>query len=270
VAERAAKNDKIPTGDVEIRVERLEVLNPAKVPPFTIEDNTDGGEDLRMKYRYLDLRRNAVRRSLELRHRMAQQTRAYLDGQNFIEVETPVLIKSTPEGARDFVVPSRMNPGSFTPCRSRPRRSSNCSWCRASTGTSRSSSASATKTSAPTASRNSRRSTAKCRSSRRKTFSIPFEGLVKHLFRTVKGIEISDLPRMSYADAMKYYGIDKPDTRFEMRFTELKHHSTNLPSQETVVDLVSGKNFPCSRTPSWWWALPPRAAPNTPASNSTN
>jgi len=108
-----SKNDKIPTGSIEIRVERIEVLNESKLPPFTIEDNTDGGDDLRMKYRYLDLRRTPVRESLQLRHKMAQQTRAYLDGRNFIEVETPVLIKSTPEGARDFVVPSRVNNGEF-------------------------------------------------------------------------------------------------------------------------------------------------------------
>jgi len=113
VVERLAKNDKLPTGDIEIKVSRLAVLNAAKVPPFTIDDNTDGGDELRMKYRYLDLRRNPVRESLQLRHRVAQQTRAYLDHQNFIEVETPVLIKSTPEGARDFVVPSRIHHGEF-------------------------------------------------------------------------------------------------------------------------------------------------------------
>ena len=113
VIERTSKNDKIPTGNIEIKPASLEVLNPAKLPPFLIEDETDGGDDLRMKYRYLDLRRNPVRRNLELRHRMMQHTRAYLDSRNFIEVETPVLIKSTPEGARDFVVPSRMNPGEF-------------------------------------------------------------------------------------------------------------------------------------------------------------
>jgi aspartyl-tRNA synthetase len=113
VIERIAKNDKIETGDVEIKVTSLEVLNPAKLPPFLIQDETDGGEDIRMKYRYLDLRRNVVRQNLQLRHKMAQQTRIFMDAQDFIEVETPVLIKSTPEGARDFVVPSRMNPGEF-------------------------------------------------------------------------------------------------------------------------------------------------------------
>src|SRR4030095_11342429 len=113
VVERLSKNDKIPTGEIEIRISSLKILNTAKLPPFTIEDDTDGGDELRMKYRYLDLRRNPVRESLQLRHKMAQQTRAYLDSQNFIEVETPVLIKSTPEGARDFVVPSRVNPGEF-------------------------------------------------------------------------------------------------------------------------------------------------------------
>nr|NQU89283.1 hypothetical protein [Bacteroidota bacterium] len=113
VIERISKNPKMPTGDIEIKADSIEILNESKVPPFTIEDNTDGGEELRMKYRYLDLRRNPVRRNLELRHRMAIETRKYMDSQNFIEIETPVLIKSTPEGARDFVVPSRMNPGEF-------------------------------------------------------------------------------------------------------------------------------------------------------------
>ncbi len=113
VSERFSKNDKIPTGDIEIKIQSLEVLNPAKVPPFIIEDETDGGDELRMKYRYLDLRRNVVREKLQLRHRMMQETRRYLDAQQFIEVETPVLIKSTPEGARDFVVSSRVNAGEF-------------------------------------------------------------------------------------------------------------------------------------------------------------
>ena len=113
VVERLSKNDKIPTGEIEVKVSKINVLNQAKLPPFTIEDDTDGGDELRMKYRYLDLRRNPVRESLQLRHKMAQHTRAYLDGQNFIEVETPVLIKSTPEGARDFVVPSRIHHGEF-------------------------------------------------------------------------------------------------------------------------------------------------------------
>src|SRR5690606_31484285 len=113
VVERLSKNDKIPTGEIEVKVQKLTVLNSAKIPPFTIEDDTDGGDELRMKYRYLDLRRNPVRESLLLRHRLAQQTHTYLDSQQFIEVETPVLIKSTPEGARDFVVPSRIHIGEF-------------------------------------------------------------------------------------------------------------------------------------------------------------
>jgi aspartyl-tRNA synthetase len=113
VVERLSKNDKLPTGDIEVKVTELSILNPAKLPPFLIEDETDGGDDIRMKYRYLDLRRNPVRQNLILRHKMAQEVRSYLDKQGFIEVETPVLIKSTPEGARDFVVPSRMNPGEF-------------------------------------------------------------------------------------------------------------------------------------------------------------
>ena len=113
VIERLSKNDKIATGSIEIRISELDILNPAKLPPFLIEDETDGGDDIRMKYRYLDLRRNVVRKNLQLRHQVARHTRAYLDELDFIEVETPVLIKSTPEGARDFVVPSRMNPGEF-------------------------------------------------------------------------------------------------------------------------------------------------------------
>ena len=126
VVERLSKNDKIPTGEIELKVSKLNILNPAKLPPFTIEDETDGGDDLRMKYRYLDLRRNPVRESLQLRHKMAQQSRTYLDGQNFIEAETPVLIKSTPEGARDFVVPSRMHNGEFYAFHSHHKLSSNC------------------------------------------------------------------------------------------------------------------------------------------------
>ncbi len=244
VAERMAKNDKIPTGDVEIRVERLEVLNSAKVPPFTIEDNTDGGEDLRMKYRYLDLRRSPVRRSLELRHRMAQQTRAYLDGQNFIEVETPVLIKSTPEGARDFVVPSRMNPGEFYALPQSPQTFKQLLMV---SGFDRYFQiVKCFRDEDLRADRQPEFTQIDCEMSfiTQEDILNTFEGLVKHLFRAVKGIEIADLPRMSYADAMKYYGIDKPDTRFEMRFTELKHRGSNVPSQDMPVDMVSGKGFP--------------------------
>ncbi len=221
VVERVSKNEKIATGDIEIRVASLEILNPSKVPPFTIEDNTDGGDDLRMKYRYLDLRRNPVRENLMLRHKVAQQTRVYLDDLNFIEVETPVLIKSTPEGARDFVVPSRMNPGEFYALPQSPQTFKQLLMV---SGFDR------------------YYQIVKCfrdedlRADRQPEFTQidcemafitqedilhTFEGLVRHLFKTVKGIDMPSVPHMSYADAMKYYGSDKPDTRFEMKFAAL-------------------------------------------------
>ncbi len=230
VVERLSKNDKMPTGDVEIRVTSIEVLNTSKTPPFTIEDNTDGGDDLRMKYRYLDLRRNVVRESLQLRHKMAQQTRIYLDSLNFIEVETPVLIKSTPEGARDFVVPSRMNPGEFYALPQSPQTFKQLLMV---SGFDR------------------YYQIVKCfrdedlRADRQPEFTqidcemafitqedilYTFEGLVRHLFKNVKGIDMPSVPHMSYDDAMKYYGSDKPDTRFEMKFVELN-------------DITQGKGF---------------------------
>lgn len=231
VREREAKNPNMPTGDIELIVSELTVLNSAKTPPFTIEDETDGGDELRMKYRYLDLRRNPVRESLLLRHRVAQATRAYLNNQQFIEVETPVLIKSTPEGARDFVVPSRMNPGQFYALPQSPQTF---------------------KQLLMVAGFDRYYQIVKCfrdedlRADRQPEFTQidcemsfveradilnMFEGLVRFLFREVKGIDIGELPHMSYADAMKYYGSDKPDTRFGMRFVELN-------------DVVKGKGFP--------------------------
>lgn len=236
VIERKSKNPNLPTGDIEIKVTALEVLNPAKLPPFLIEDDTDGGDDLRMKYRYLDLRRNPVRRNLELRHRMAQQTRLYMDGQNFIEVETPVLIKSTPEGARDFVVPSRMNPGEFYALPQSPQTFKQLLMV---SGFDR------------------YYQIVKCfrdedlRADRQPEFTqidcemafveqedilTMFEGLIRHLFKTVKGIDLAEVPRMTYADAMRFYGSDKPDTRFEMQFVELK-------GTFDTVDMTSGKGF---------------------------
>lgn len=230
VAERQSKNDKMATGAIEIKVTSIQVLNPAKIPPFTIEDETDGGDDLRMKYRYLDLRRNPVRESLQLRHKMAQQTRIYLDSLNFIEVETPVLIKSTPEGARDFVVPSRMNPGEFYALPQSPQTFKQLLMV---SGFDR------------------YYQIVKCfrdedlRADRQPEFTQidcemsfitqedilnTFEGLIRHLFKTVKGIDMPSVPHMSYADAMKYYGSDKPDTRFEMKFEELN-------------DVAKGKGF---------------------------
>lgn len=230
VVERLSKNDKIPTGAIELKLDSIEILNTSKVPPFTIEDNTDGGDDLRMKYRYLDLRRNPVRESLQLRHKMAQQTRAYLDSQNFIEVETPVLIKSTPEGARDFVVPSRMNPGEFYALPQSPQTFKQLLMV---SGFDR------------------YYQIVKCfrdedlRADRQPEFTqidcemafitqedilSMFEGLIRHLFKQVKGIDMPSVPHMPYADAMKYYGSDKPDTRFEMKFAELN-------------DVAKGKGF---------------------------
>ncbi len=230
VQERLSKNDKIETGDIEINVEHLEVLNPARLPPFLIEDETDGGDELRMRFRYLDLRRNSVRQNLVLRHKVAQQTRLYLDSKDFIEVETPVLIKSTPEGARDFVVPSRMNPGEFYALPQSPQTFKQLLMV---SGFDR------------------YYQIVKCfrdedlRADRQPEFTQidcemsfveqedvlnMFEGLVRHLFKTVKGIDLAEVPRMTWADAMKYYGSDKPDTRFGMQFSELN-------------DLVKNKGF---------------------------
>jgi aspartyl-tRNA synthetase len=234
VSERKSKNDKIPTGDIEIKLEELLILNESKLPPFTIEDNTDGGEDLRMKYRYLDLRRNPVRKNLELRHRLAQEVRKYLDSLQFLEVETPVLIKSTPEGARDFVVPSRVHPGEFYALPQSPQTFKQLLMV---SGFDR------------------YFQIVKCfrdedlRADRQPEFTQidcemafvtqedilnTFEGLIKHLFKFVKGIELPPLTRMTYAHAMKYYGSDKPDIRFDMKFVELKGEG---------VDLTSGKGF---------------------------
>jgi aspartyl-tRNA synthetase len=221
VVERTAKNDKMPTGDIEIKVEELTVLNAAKVPPFIIEDDTDGGDELRMRYRYLDLRRNVIREKLQLRHRMMQETRIYMDKQQFIEVETPVLIKSTPEGARDFVVPSRVNPGEFYALPQSPQTFKQLLMV---SGFDR------------------YFQIVKCfrdedlRADRQPEFTQidcemafvnqedilhTFEGLVKHLFQSVKGVDLGHVPHLTYADAMKFYGNDKPDLRFDMKFVDL-------------------------------------------------
>jgi len=234
VIERLSKNDKIATGSIEIRVSELSILNPAKLPPFLIEDETDGGDDIRMKYRYLDLRRNVVRKNLQLRHQVARHTRAYLDELNFIEVETPVLIKSTPEGARDFVVPSRMNPGEFYALPQSPQTF---------------------KQLLMVAGFDRYYQIVKCfrdedlRADRQPEFTQidcemsfvtqedilnTFEGLIRNLFSKVKGIDLPEVPRMTYADAMRLYGSDKPDIRFEMKFAEIKGEG---------IDLTSGKSF---------------------------
>ena len=221
VAERSSKNNKIPTGDIEILVDSLEILNISKIPPFTIEDNTDGGEELRMKYRYLDLRRNMVRKNLELRHHMAILTRNYMNEQGFIEIETPVLIKSTPEGARDFVVPSRMNPGQFYALPQSPQTF---------------------KQLLMVAGFDRYFQIVKCfrdedlRADRQPEFSqidcemsfvtqedifVTFEGLANFLFHEMKGINPGEFPRIDYDSAMREYGSDKPDIRFGMKLVEL-------------------------------------------------
>ncbi len=223
VLERSNKNSKMATGDIEIAASDIEVLNISKIPPFMIEDETDGGEELRARYRYLDLRRNPIRNNLMLRHKMAQEVRKYLDARDFIEVETPVLIKSTPEGARDFVVPSRMNPGEFYALPQSPQTFKQLLMV---SGFDR------------------YFQIVKCfrdedlRADRQPEFTQIdcemtfitqedilniFEGLTHHLFKTVKGIELAAFPRIQYADAMRLYGSDKPDIRFKMEFVELNN-----------------------------------------------
>ncbi|PWE01391.1 aspartate--tRNA ligase [Marinilabilia rubra] len=222
VAERSSKNAKIPTGEVEVITDGIKILNSADLPPFTIEDETDGGEELRMKYRYLDLRRNPARRALELRHKMALEVRKYMSDEGFIEVETPVLMKSTPEGARDFVVPSRMNPGQFYALPQSPQ---------------------VFKQLLMVAGYDRYFQIVKCfrdedlRADRQPEFTQidcemsfvdqedvlnTFEGMTKHLFKTLRNVEIKEeFPRMPFADAMKYYGTDKPDIRFDMKFVDI-------------------------------------------------
>ncbi|MBE6268578.1 MAG: aspartate--tRNA ligase [Bacteroidales bacterium] len=222
VRERESKNKNIPTGEIEIIAESLNILNSAETPPFTIENNTDGGDELRMKYRYLDLRRECVRSNLELRHKMTMEVRRYLDAMGFIEVETPMLIGSTPEGARDFVVPSRMNPGQFYALPQSPQlfkqllmvsgfdRYFQIVKC--------------FRDEDLRADRQPEFTQIDCEMSfveQEDVISL-FEGMAKHLFKTIRGVEISEaFPRITWHDAMKYYGSDKPDTRFDMKFVEL-------------------------------------------------
>lgn len=222
VNERESKNKNLPTGDVEIIVSELNVLNASLTPPFTIEDNTDGGDDIRMKYRYLDLRRHAVRENIELRHKMTMEVRRYLDSKGFLEIETPMLIGSTPEGARDFVVPSRMNPGQFYALPQSPQT---------------------LKQLLMVAGMDRYFQIAKCfrdedlRADRQPEFTqidcemsfveqedviSTFEGMAKHLFKELRGVELTEpFPRMPWSEAMRLYGSDKPDTRFGMEFVEL-------------------------------------------------
>ena len=222
VRERSSKNKNIPTGDIELIVSELNVLNAAATPPFTIEDETDGGDDLRMKYRYLDLRRNAVRKNLELRHRMAFEVRNYLDKQGFLEVETPVLVNSTPEGARDFVVPSRMNPGQFYALPQSPQTLKQLLMV---SGFDRYFQiVKCFRDEDLRADRQPEFTQIDCEMSfveQEDVLNI-FEGMAKHLFKVIRGIEIKEpFQRMTWHDAMKYYGSDKPDLRFGMKFVEL-------------------------------------------------
>ncbi|MGE8425260.1 MAG: aspartate--tRNA ligase, partial [Sphingobacterium siyangense] len=216
VIERSNKNAKISTGDIEIKVSNLEILNAAKLPPFTIEDETDGGDDIRMKFRYLDLRRNPVRENLILRHKTSQEVRRYLDSQNFLEVETPYLIKSTPEGARDFVVPSRMNPGEFYALPQSPQTFKQLLMV---SGFDRYFQiVKCFRDEDLRADRQPEFTQIDCEMSfveQEDVLNI-FEGLAKHIFKTIKGIDLGNVPRMTYADAMRLYGSDKPDIRFGM------------------------------------------------------
>ncbi len=231
VIERHSKNLKIPTGEIEIEVTELEILNESKTPPFTIDNETDGGEDLRMKYRYLDLRRKPVQNNMIFRSKLSLETRKYMDSQNFVEVETPFLIKSTPEGARDFVVPSRMNKGQFYALPQSPQtfkqllmiggldRYFQIVKC--------------FRDEDLRADRQPEFTQIDCEMSyvTQEDILNTFEGLTKHLFKTTLDVELADFPRMTYDDAMRLYGSDKPDTRFGMEFVELN-------------DVAKGKGFP--------------------------
>ena len=231
VKERSSKNMNIPTGEIEIIVSDLNVLNTSVTPPFTIEDDTDGGDDLRMKYRYLDLRRSSVRANLELRHKMTIAVRQYLDQQNFLEVETPVMIKSTPEGARDFVVPSRMNPGQFYALPQSPQTFKQLLMV---SGFDRYFQiVKCFRDEDLRADRQPEFTQIDCEMSfvEQEDVLNLFEGMAKHLFKTIRGVEITEpFARMTWHDAMKYYGSDKPDLRFGMKFVEL-------------MDIMQGKGF---------------------------
>lgn len=222
VAERTAKNHNIPTGDIEIIADSLKELNPSLTPPFTIEEESDGGDDLRMKYRYLDLRRPNVRANIELRHKMTMAVRQYLDSKGFLEIETPMLVGSTPEGARDFVVPSRMNPGQFYALPQSPQTLKQLLMV---SGMDRYFQiVKCFRDEDLRADRQPEFTQIDCEMSfveQEDVISL-FEGMAKFLFKEIRGIELNDaFPRMSWADAMKYYGSDKPDTRFDMKFVEL-------------------------------------------------
>lgn len=222
VSERTSKNPQLPTGDIEIIADKLTILNPSEVPPFTIEDESDGGDELRMKYRYLDLRRGCVRRNLELRHRMTMEVRRYLDSKGFLEIETPMLVGSTPEGARDFVVPSRMNPGQFYALPQSPQTLKQLLMV---SGMDRYFQiVKCFRDEDLRADRQPEFTQIDCEMSYVEQEDVInlFEGMAKHLFKELRGVELTEpFMRMSWADAMKYYGSDKPDLRFDMKFVEL-------------------------------------------------
>lgn len=221
VAERESKNLQMPTGEIEIIVTELTILNSAKTPPFLIENDTDGGDDLRMQYRYLDLRRETVRNNMLLRHNLAQAVRQHLSTAGFIEVETPVLIKSTPEGARDFVVPSRLNPGQFYALPQSPQTFKQLLMV---SGFDRYFQiVKCFRDEDLRADRQPEFTQIDCEMSfvEREDILQVFEGLTKQLFTSVRGVDLPEVPRMSYADAMLFYGSDKPDIRFDMRFVPL-------------------------------------------------
>ncbi len=227
VAERSNKNPKMSTGDIEIIVENFEILNESKLPPFTIEDNTDGGDELRMKYRYLDLRRNINKNNLILRHQMAIATRNYMNSIGFIEIETPYLIKSTPEGARDFVVPSRMNPGEFYALPQSPQQFKQLLMV---SGFDRYFQlVKCFRDEDLRADRQPEFTQIDCEMSfvEQEDILQTFEGLAKYLFKVIKNVEPASFPRISWHDAMKYYGSDKPDIRFGMKFAELNDLAKN-------------------------------------------
>ena len=242
VNERSAKNNKIPTGEIEIIVNKLNILNTSDVPPFTIEDESDGGDDIRMKYRYLDLRRNPVRKNLELRHKFAFEVRRYLDQQGFLEIETPILVNSTPEGARDFVVPSRMNPGQFYALPQSPQTLKQL--CMVAGIDRYFQICKCFRDEDLRADRQPEFTQIDCEMSfvEQEDILQMFEGMSRHLFKSILNIDIPTLPRMTWANAMKYYGSDKPDTRFGMEFVELKNNQPDNASRE-IVDSIFPAGF---------------------------
>ena len=246
VAERTAKNPNMPTGDIEIIADELNILNSSEVPPFTIEDESDGGDDIRMRYRYLDLRRTPVRRNLELRHRMTMAVRRYLDSKGFLEIETPMLVGSTPEGARDFVVPSRMNPGQFYALPQSPQTLKQLLMV---SGMDRYFQiVKCFRDEDLRADRQPEFTQIDCEMSFVEQNDIIelFEGMAKFLFKEIRGIELKEpFLRMTWADAMKYYGSDKPDMRFDMRFVELmdvlKGHGFSVFDNAAYIGGINAK-----------------------------